>query len=146
MNNRFLTFAAAIGIVCFTGFTASAHHGPDGFDRTMQVIDRVTRILFPPVTVVTPAPAPVVVAPAPPVVVQQPAYAVPPPVVAPPVYMAPPPPPPRPRCVSKNPLRLSAATMPSKYFSDMFWRWAISISTTYSSPPLRARSAMTRSA
>ena len=100
MNNRFLTFAAAVGIVCFTGFTASAHHGPDGFDRTMQVIDRVTRILFPPVTVVTPAPAPVVVAPAPPpVVVQQPAYAVPPPVyVAPPVYMAPPPPPPRPRC------------------------------------------------
>ena len=86
MNNRFLTFAAAVGIVCFTGFTAGAHHGPDGFDRTMQVIDRVTRILFPPVTVVTPAPAPVVVAPAPPVY------------VAPPVYMAPPPPPPRPRC------------------------------------------------
>ena len=36
MNNRFLTFAAAVGIVCFTGFTAGAHHGPDGFDRTCR--------------------------------------------------------------------------------------------------------------
>ncbi len=44
MNNRFLTFAIAVGAVCFTGFTASAHHGPDGFDRTMQVIDRISRI------------------------------------------------------------------------------------------------------
>lgn len=91
MNNRFLTFAIAVGAICFTGFTASAHHGPDGFDRTMQVIDRISRIFFPPVTVVAPPLVTVVAPPPPPVIIRQPAYVFPQPVYAIPPACVPPP-------------------------------------------------------